>query len=372
MVFSYPVPHGIEGHIYDLNKNGIQNIDFKITDLNTSQTIVSKTKSNGYYSVSLNGNDNNIIVLTTWNKYHISNRTIPLERVMQGVDLYINTSIPPVPPQILSTPSTQTTISKKYSYTINATDETNDTLTFGLKTYQKGMHVNKKTGLLQWIPTKKDIGIYLVEIIVSDGIFDSLHSFNLTITNEPSSQDESHSHSSTLSESQIIITKETDKTVQPDTNKIHLKNQNLSKPQISGPKEEYAIGGFIFKNFRKSQIEEGTTIKIKNHNNGDERITKTGIGSNPGAFYGTIKGTKGDNIQLFVSGKDSIPSFSLNGDVKNISITLGNDPKLITTGFSIHQEIQKKSIFGILIALIISTITYTFYSRKKEKIFKIR
>ena len=122
-----PVPHGIDGHVYDLD--GITpaaNIGFSINDTTTGEFIQGKTRANGKYSVALNGSNGNIIVIKVWNKYNSNNKTITLQGVMHNVDLLLNMTIPNLPPEIISEPIKTAYASEWYFYQVNATDPNDD------------------------------------------------------------------------------------------------------------------------------------------------------------------------------------------------------------------------------------------------------
>jgi len=176
-----PVPHGIDGHVYDLD--GITpaaNIDFSINDTTTSEFIQGETNVNGRYSVALNGNNGNIIVIKVWNKYNANNRTIILQGVMHNVNLLINMTIPELPPEIISKPITTAYVSEWYFYQVNATDPNNDKLQYNLLEKPKNMHINE-TGFIKWKPSKKYVGDNRVIAEVSDNNLNTTQIFDIKV-----------------------------------------------------------------------------------------------------------------------------------------------------------------------------------------------
>jgi len=180
-----PVPHGIDGIVYELDGvtpvgNGI---DFSVYDTNTGELIIGKTKANGYYSVSLSGNNNDIVIVKVWNRYHSSNRTIILQGVMHNVNLLLNMSIPALPPNITSVPITKAIEDQLYIYDVEADDENDDILEYSLLVHPDRMTIDSETGIIRWVPTNDDVGIHNVVILVSDGIFVVNQSFMLEVIN---------------------------------------------------------------------------------------------------------------------------------------------------------------------------------------------
>ena len=179
--YAMPVPHGIDGHVYDLD--GITpaaNIDFSINDTITGEFIHGKTRDNGKYSVALNGNSGDVIIIKVWNKYNQNNKTITLQEVMHNVDLLLNMTIPELPPEIISEPLTTAYVSEWYFYQVNATDPNYDKLQYNLLEKPKNMHINE-TGFIKWEPSKKDVGDNRVIVEVSDNSLSTTQIFNIAV-----------------------------------------------------------------------------------------------------------------------------------------------------------------------------------------------
>ena len=74
------------------------------------------------------------------------------------------------PPSWNDTPE-NTTIdyTKTYSFDVNASDiDVGDTLTYGLVDAPIGMTIDATSGIIQWKPTKSDVGSYVIKVTVTD------------------------------------------------------------------------------------------------------------------------------------------------------------------------------------------------------------
>ena len=135
-VSAIPLPHGIDGIIYELD--GITEvpagIEFSINDTTTGEIITGKTGygSPGRYSVSLNGNDGDLIVIKARSRYNSNKINITLQGVMHNVNLLLNTSEPEFAPEIISEPITKARLGKIYTYDVDAVDPNGDNLIYYL------------------------------------------------------------------------------------------------------------------------------------------------------------------------------------------------------------------------------------------------
>ncbi|HLC50728.1 MAG TPA: putative Ig domain-containing protein [Candidatus Nanoarchaeia archaeon] len=183
--YSIPVPHGVDGTILELD--GITKVpagtDFYVKNNNNGNTVYGTTDSNGAYSVSLNGDDGNTIVVRAWNKYNQVNATLTLAGVMRNVNLYLNMTYPPIAPVITSTPEYNAIEDTQYSYQVSAYDENNDLLQFSFSENPIGMSIDSQSGLIAWIPRNSNVGLNDVSVLVSDGIFYINQSFTLNVQN---------------------------------------------------------------------------------------------------------------------------------------------------------------------------------------------
>lgn len=85
-----PLPHGIDGTIYDLDgitKAG--DVHFKIENTATKQ-VISGTTGTGHYSAAINGIDSDMIIVTAWNEKNNSTREVALNGVLHNVDLLLD------------------------------------------------------------------------------------------------------------------------------------------------------------------------------------------------------------------------------------------------------------------------------------------
>ena len=187
LVSAIPVPHGVDGIIYELD--GITQVqastNFSVNDTTTGEIITGKTGygSSGGYSVSLNGNDGDTVVIKAWNKLHRTNTTIILQSVMRNVNLLLNMTIPNVAPNITSAPTTNATQDELYLYNITAIDEEESPLIYTLVTYPSGMVIGQTSGLIVWTPNKNQVGNNTVDVQVSDGELNFTQEFTISVAN---------------------------------------------------------------------------------------------------------------------------------------------------------------------------------------------
>ncbi len=182
IIFAIPVPHGIDGHVYDLD--GITpagNAYFSVNDTTTGEYIQGRTRSNGYYSVSMDGSNGDIILVKVWNQYHESAINLTLNGVMHGVDLLLNMSWPNYPPSIISEPIPYAYVGRQYKYDVDAVDPENDTLRYRLIKYPLGMKIYGTTGIITWTPKKRNLGINTIVVEVSDSNLTDMQVFNITV-----------------------------------------------------------------------------------------------------------------------------------------------------------------------------------------------
>jgi PGF-pre-PGF domain-containing protein len=180
--YAIPVPHGIDGRIYDLD--GItpaRNVDFSVTDIDTGEFIKSRTDQNGMYSVSLDGDNRNTIIIKAWTKYNENNRTVSLQGVMRNVDLLLNLSRREFAPIFNSSPIIQATEDILYSYDVDVFDENEDELTYSLIDSPNTMKINSTSGLIKWIPADNQSGKNNVTVQVTDNLFNATQSFMINV-----------------------------------------------------------------------------------------------------------------------------------------------------------------------------------------------
>jgi hypothetical protein len=73
-------------------------------------------------------------------------------------------------PYFVSTPTATVLQDDNYSYTLSATDDDNDSLTYSYVSIPRWLSYNASTGVLSGTPTNDDVGIHNVAVRVTDGI----------------------------------------------------------------------------------------------------------------------------------------------------------------------------------------------------------
>ena len=69
------------------------------------------------------------------------------------------------------------------TFTLNASDHDNDTLTYSAFGLPEGASLESSTGLFTWVPTYEQSGSYTVEFRVSDRIYTSIETLGITVEN---------------------------------------------------------------------------------------------------------------------------------------------------------------------------------------------
>ena len=82
-------------------------------------------------------------------------------------------------PAIDSMPLTSTKVEQVYTYDVNANDFENDLLTYSLLTYPEGMTIDTLTGVINWTPTKEQIGEHKVIVNVEDRWRNDIQNFTI-------------------------------------------------------------------------------------------------------------------------------------------------------------------------------------------------
>ncbi|HLG23427.1 MAG TPA: putative Ig domain-containing protein [Candidatus Nanoarchaeia archaeon] len=185
--FAIPVPRGISGVVYSLDglTQAPAGTNFYVNDLTNGQLITGTTGKgeSGAYSVSLKGNDGDTILISAWNNYAVTNITLSLSGVMRNVNLFLNTSLPQLPPVINSEPATLAYEDEPYSYFVSAYDENSDSLEFMLSQAPNSMIMDSQSGEISWAPSNSDVGIHEIEITVTDSTFTANQTYNLEVIN---------------------------------------------------------------------------------------------------------------------------------------------------------------------------------------------
>lgn len=85
------------------------------------------------------------------------------------------------PPKISSEPLTVAEVGKRYTYSVEALDEDNDTLSFSLDRAPANMTIRNATGDIDWTPTEAQKGSNEVIVRVSDSKVHITQAFNVTV-----------------------------------------------------------------------------------------------------------------------------------------------------------------------------------------------
>jgi hypothetical protein len=183
-----PVPHGVDGYIHELDDvTPAGRINFSIYNVDTNEYIQSLSRGNGYYSVALNGENGDRIVIRTWTPYHQTEKNLTLQGVMHHVDLIINTSAPEMPLEVKSTPITAAEVSVQYRYQIIASDPNEDVIYYSLLISPEKMTITSN-GLIEWVPKNKETGLNHVVVDISDGRSHTLHAFDINVSEKKSTK----------------------------------------------------------------------------------------------------------------------------------------------------------------------------------------
>lgn len=342
-----PVPRGVDGIIYDLEGNQISGAFFSVNDTVTgqfTQGITGSYGSPGRYSVSINGEDSDLIIIRAWNQYHNTSMQVLLEGVMHKINLYLNTTMPNNAPEIISTPVTQAIANYNYTYDVDAYDPDLDTLSYSLLLYPVGMTINETSGLIEWVPTIAQAGNHTVIVMVTDGKLNDIQEY---IVNVDYKNYQFGGNTNLYSTS-----------IGPDLSK------NLN-PIISKINVPFKISGTIFK-LPEIQARAGTSVKIENLNSNEVIETKTGLGPNSGAFYSLVYGDENDLIRITVGKKELFTKLK----DTNIDIILNKSTfSYITSFLSLIIKSNYAIIFAIILlpVLLLCKVKKHFKEIKKNK-----
>ena len=90
--------------------------------------------------------------------------------------------LPNEAPVVTSTAYRSAVVDVAYSYTVTATDNEDDALTFSAVTLPAWLVFDAETGALTGTPSIDEIGVHAVSIVVSDGKEDTSEDFNISVT----------------------------------------------------------------------------------------------------------------------------------------------------------------------------------------------
>ena len=85
-------------------------------------------------------------------------------------------------PAIDSTPLTSTKVEQVYTYDVNANDLENNLLTYSLLTYPEGMTIDTISCIINWTPTKEQIGEHEVTVNVEDRWRNDIQNFTIDVS----------------------------------------------------------------------------------------------------------------------------------------------------------------------------------------------
>jgi sugar lactone lactonase YvrE len=86
------------------------------------------------------------------------------------------------PPRIAGSPESNAWVGEEWSYSVNATDPENRTLSHSLDQKPAGMVVDTLSGRLSWTPTQEQEGDHNVTVRVSDGQLSAIQSFVINVS----------------------------------------------------------------------------------------------------------------------------------------------------------------------------------------------
>ncbi len=162
-------------YVYLVNASDVNNdtLSFQLPLAPAGMTINS-TGAVSWYPLYNQSGLWNISVMVLDGKYNVSqNFTLNVTR---------NNSAP----NITTQPIINVTEDFNYTYDINASDQENDTFLFNLTAGPSGMGFNQTTGVLTYAPNNSQVGVYTINISVTDALnASSNQSFTFTVINNP-------------------------------------------------------------------------------------------------------------------------------------------------------------------------------------------
>ncbi|MEM3374013.1 MAG: putative Ig domain-containing protein [Candidatus Woesearchaeota archaeon] len=188
--FSQPMPLGIDGYVYGLDGElADSSVKFSVLNQNNGYYIESNLRE-GYYSVAVNGNKGDKIIVSAWTLFNNSvlnnvSEEVILNGVIHNFNLVLNLSKPQLPnkkPVIISQPITKAYEDSYYYYQIYAVDENNDTLIYSIESDNLSITINQ-SGFVSFLPEQKDVGFHDIKIIVSDGTLFETQEYELEVIN---------------------------------------------------------------------------------------------------------------------------------------------------------------------------------------------
>ena len=181
-------------------------------------------------------------------------------------------------PAIDSTLLTSAKVEYLYAYDVNANDLKNDFLTYSLLTYPEGMTIDTVTGVINWTPTKEQIGKHEVTVNVEDRLRNNIQNFNIKASDILLTSIDVVPSSITLTETYS-----------------NLLTQNFLKVTANydyGPSKSIALSGCNYKSSDAKKVFVGHTGVISGTSKGSAIITVS---------YTENSVTKSDTIEVIVT-----------------------------------------------------------------------
>ena len=174
---------GVEGKVYYINTEVevFEGVPVTVTNLNTSEVVVGKTGlgSSGRFSFVLNWEKDHSINISASNPFHSTYVVKKLNGSIRNLFLDLNMTFDNVPPEFLSTPSTEALAEHEYSYLIKTFDWNNDEVSLSLVEAPSNMSL--VDNMISWIPERGDFGNHSVIINASDNENYTLQEFVLEV-----------------------------------------------------------------------------------------------------------------------------------------------------------------------------------------------
>jgi len=382
-----PSPHSFSGIIFYPNGSQVPyGTYFLVEDLTNGFTISGTTGRGPYsgaYAVSVDGNDNDNIILSAHTQTNYGNITFQLSQSMYDVDLVLDNLFPNTPPRIISTPTSYVGLGDTFTYSIIAEDDEDNIDSSVLIEHPLNMIISNN--LITWTPDY--LGNFSVTLRVYDifneydeQIFSILVNGTTTSTTTTTTTTTSTTttlHDSTSSSGSSSGSGFSDEIYNSLSNETKERPLLIPLPhkiptRMSGIIPSYNIVGYVYISDGKHQVPRDTKIRIINLETGLSIETKTGLGPYPGAYSVILTGDKGDIIRFVIN--DRTYDFVLYGDMEQDIITDMKGTDVDVTKMSLDDLYYSdkkdivfaqpsninKSYWGIFYIILIFIIFYFF------------
>ena len=180
-------------------------------------------------------------------------------------------------PAIDSTPLASIKVEQVYTYDVNASDFESDVLTYSLLTYPEGMTIDTVTGVINWTPTKEQIGEHEVTINVEDRWRNDTQNFTI--------------EASDILLTSIDVVPSSITLAKPYSNLLTQNFLTITANYDYGPSKSIALSECNYKSSDENIAVVGHTGVISGTSNGSAVITVS---------YSENGVTKSDNIDVIV------------------------------------------------------------------------